>query len=326
MSDIILITGVAGFIGARTAHLAINNGATVIGIDNLNNYYSPIIKRHRLEDLKKKTKFKFIEGDIEDKEILKNIFISYKIDAVINLAARAGVRFSLTNPFIYASTNYIGSLNLLDLMRNYEVNKYVMASTSSIYAGSKMPFKEESNVNRPISPYAASKKAAELIAYTYNHQFNLDVSVVRYFTVYGPAGRPDMSVLRFIKWIDEGKPIVLYGDGSQSRDFTYVDDIAFGTLLATTKKVGYEIINLGGGKNPIQINTLISKIEILLNKKAIIEQKPFHSADVDSTWADISKANKILDWTPQISLDNGLQLTIEWYNKNKSWLKEINFI
>jgi len=279
-----------------------------------------------LDELNKHTNFKFIKGDIEDKETLENVFTSYKIEAVINLAARAGVRFSLKNPFIYASTNYIGSLNLLDLMRTYKVNKYVMASTSSIYAGSKMPYKEDSSVNQPISPYAASKKAAELIAYTYYHQFNIDVSVVRYFTVYGPSGRPDMSVLRFIKWIDEGNPIVLYGDGSQSRDFTYVDDIALGTLAATTKKVGYEIINLGGGKNPIQINTLISKIEILLNKKAKIEQKPFHSADVDSTWADISKANKILDWTPKTSLDQGLQLTIEWYNKNKSWLKEINFI
>lgn len=326
MLNVIIITGVAGFIGSRTAQLALNNGIMVVGIDNMNNYYSPIIKKHRLEELNKHTNFKFIMGDIEDKATLENVFTSYKIEAVINLAARAGVRFSLKNPFIYASTNYIGSLNLLDLMRTYKVNKYVMASTSSIYAGSKMPYKEDSSVNQPISPYAASKKAAELIAYTYYHQFNIDVSVVRYFTVYGPSGRPDMSVLRFIKWIDEGNPIVLYGDGSQSRDFTYVDDIALGTLAATTKKVGYEIINLGGGKNPIQINTLISKIEILLSKKAKIEQKPFHSADVDSTWADISKANKILDWTPKTSLDQGLELTIEWYNKNKSWLKEINFI
>lgn len=326
MSDIILITGVAGFIGARTAQFAINNGVKVIGIDNLNNYYSPIIKKHRLEELNKNTNFKFIKGDIEDKEILKNIFNSYKIDAVINLAARAGVRFSLKNPFIYASTNYIGSLNLLDLMRTYEVKKYVMASTSSIYAGSKMPYKEESSVNEPISPYAASKKAAELIAYTYHHQFNLDVSVVRYFTVYGPAGRPDMSVLRFIKWIDEGKPIVLYGDGSQTRDFTYVDDIAIGTLSATTKKVGYEIINLGGGKNPIQINTLISKIQTALKTKVKIEQKPFHSADLESTWADITKAKKILDWEPVTTLDQGLEKTIKWYFENRKWLKEINFI
>ena len=321
-----LITGVAGFIGAKTAQFALDNGAKIIGIDNMNNYYSPIIKTHRLEELKKHQNFTFIKCDIEDKEILEKIFKSNKIDAVINLAARAGVRFSLKNPFIYASTNYTGSLNLLDLMRDYNVKKYVMASTSSIYAGSKMPYKEDSSVNQPISPYAASKKAAELIAYTYHHQFNIDVSIVRYFTVYGPAGRPDMSVLRFVKWIDEGKPIVLYGDGSQSRDFTYVDDIAIGTLAATKKKVGYEIINLGGGKNPVAINLLISKIENLLNKKAELNQKPFHSADVDSTWADISKAGQLLNWQPTISLDKGLEKTVEWYYENKSWLKDINFI
>jgi UDP-glucuronate 4-epimerase len=321
-----LITGVAGFIGARTAQLALDNGVEIIGVDNMNDYYSPIIKTQRLEELKNHQNFTFIKGDIEDKEILETIFKSNKIDAVINLAARAGVRFSLKNPFIYSSTNYTGSLNLLDLMRGYKVKKYVMASTSSIYAGAKMPYKEDSSVNQPISPYAASKKAAELIAYTYHHQFNIDVSIVRYFTVYGPAGRPDMSVLRFIKWIDEGKPIVLYGDGSQSRDFTYIDDIAMGTLAATRKDVGYEIFNLGGGKNPIAINLLISKIENLLSKKAELDQKPFHSADVASTWADISKAGQLLSWQPLISLDKGLEKTVEWYFDNKSWLNEINFI
>lgn len=326
MSKIFLLTGVAGFIGSRTAQFALDNGDKIIGIDNMNNYYSPIIKTHRLEGLKKHQNFKFIKSDIEDKEALDAIFKLNKIDAVINLAARAGVRFSLKNPFIYASTNYTGSLNLLDLMRNYNVKKYVMASTSSIYAGSNMPYREDSSVNHPISPYAASKKAAELIAYTYHHQFNIDVSIVRYFTVYGPAGRPDMSVLRFIKWIDEGKPIVLYGDGSQSRDFTYIDDIAVGTLAATRKEVGYEIINIGGGKNPIAINLLISKIENLLSKKAELNQKPFHSADVNSTWADISKAGQLLNWEPTISLDKGLEKTVEWYFENKSWLKHINFI
>ena len=201
-----------------------------------------------------------------------------------------------------------------------------MASTSSIYAGAKMPYKEESSVNKPISPYAASKKAAELIAYTYHHQFKIDVSIVRYFTVYGPAGRPDMSILRFIKWIDQGKPIILYGDGSQARDFTFIDDIAMGTFLAAQKQLGFEIINLGGGKNPISINVVISKIESLLNKKAVINHLPFHSADVDVTWANIDKAKKILKWEPKISLDIGLEKTVSWYYQNKSWLSRINFI
>ena len=326
MSKIFLITGAAGFVGSRTAQILLDQKNKIIAIDNLNDYYDIKIKKYRLSLLNQNKKFLFYEGDIEDKSFLSGVFKKHDINIVINLAARAGVRYSITNPFIYASTNYYGSLNLLDLMRENKTSKYVMASTSSIYAGSEMPYKEDSSVNKPISPYAASKKAAELIAYTYHHQFKIDVSIVRYFTVYGPSGRPDMSVLRFIKWIDEGVPIVLYGDGTQSRDFTFIDDIAKGTIAASEKKVGYEIINLGGGKNPISINTLISKIEMLLNKSAVINQKPFHSADVDSTWADIKKAKKILEWEPQISLEQGLEKTVKWYMKNKSWLKDINFI
>ena len=322
----ILITGVAGFIGSRTAELLLEAGNKIIGIDNLNDYYDVKIKEFRLSILSKYDGFIFSNIDIENQNELLEVFSKNKIDVVINLAARAGVRYSLENPFIYASTNYNGSLNLLDLMRKYNVTKYVMASTSSIYAGSEMPYKESAGVNQPISPYAASKKAAELIAYTYHHQFNIDVSIVRYFTVYGPSGRPDMSVLRFIKWIDEQKPIVLYGDGSQSRDFTYIDDIARGTIIAASKKIGYEIINLGGGKNPVSINTLISAIENLLGKKAKVNQQPFHSADVNETWADISKAKSLLNWKPEISLEEGLEKTFNWYNENKNWLNEIKFI
>lgn len=326
MSKIFLITGAAGFIGSRTAQILLEQKYKIVAIDNLNDYYDIRIKKFRLSLLKQDKNFIFYEGDIEDKSFLSDIFKKHTISTVINLAARAGVRYSITNPFIYASTNYYGSLNLLDLMRENNISKYVMASTSSIYAGSEMPYKEDSSVNQPISPYAASKKAAELIAYTYSHQFNIDASIVRYFTVYGPSGRPDMSVLRFIKWIDEGVPMVLYGDGTQSRDFTYIDDIARGTIAASEKKVGYEIINLGGGQNPISINTLIAKIELLLNKSAIINQKPFHSADVDSTWADITKAKKLLDWEPITTLDQGLEKTIKWYFENRDWLKKIKFI
>lgn len=322
----VLITGAAGFIGARTTQLLLKENINVIGVDNLNDYYDIRIKKHRLKILKENKYFKFYKSDIENQKDLEKIFRNNKIDSVINLAARAGVRYSLKNPFIYASTNYNGSLNLLDLMRVYHIKKYIMASTSSIYAGSEMPYKESSSVNKPISPYAASKKAAELIAYTYAHQFNIDVSIVRYFTVYGPAGRPDMSILRFIKWIDEEKPIILYGDGSQSRDFTFIDDIASGTIAAAKSNLEYEIINLGGGNNPVSINILISKIENLLSKKAVIDQKPFHSADVQTTWADISKAKEILNWSPKTTLDEGLKSTVNWYIKNKNWLKNIDFI
>tara|TARA_X000000950_G_scaffold231669_1_gene280290 strand:+ start:2896 stop:3876 length:981 start_codon:yes stop_codon:yes gene_type:complete len=326
MSKIILITGAAGFIGSRIAQILLDQKYKIVAIDNLNDYYDVRIKKFRLNLLNKDKNFLFYCGDVEDKSFLAEVFKKHNISTVFNLAARAGVRYSITNPFIYASTNYYGSLNLLDLMRENKISKYVMASTSSIYAGSKMPYKENACVNQPISPYAASKKAAELIAYTYHCQFKIDISIVRYFTVYGPAGRPDMSVLRFIKWIDLKKPIVLYGDGTQSRDFTYIDDIAKGTIAASEKNVGYEIINLGGGKNPISINTLITKIETLLDKSAIIDQKPFHSADVNSTWADISKAKDLLNWKPKTSFDQGLEKTVVWYMKNKMWLKDIKFI
>lgn len=321
----ILITGAAGFIGSKTADLLLKENHQVIGVDNLNNYYDPKFKKFRLNELSRYSNFTFIQLDIENHNELRTIFKEYNFEIVINLAARAGVRYSIENPFIYAQTNFVGSLNLLDLMRNHKVSKYVMASTSSIYADSDMPFLESLAVNSPISPYAATKKAAELMAYTYHHQFGIDVSIVRYFTVYGPSGRPDMSVLRFIKWIDEEKPILLYGDGTQSRDFTYIDDIARGTIMAAMAKTGYEVINLGGGNNPISMNSLIEKIEHLLNKKVIINSQPFHTADVDSTWANIDKANKILNWSPEIDLDTGLKNTVEWYLKNKSWLSKLNF-
>ncbi len=207
-------------------------------------------------------------------------------------------------------------------MRKYDINKMVLASTSSLYAGQKMPFNETLPVNTPISPYAASKKAAEVMAYSYHYLFDMDISVVRYFTVYGPAGRPDMSIFRFIKWIDEGAPLELFGDGTQSRDFTYVDDIAEGTIKAM-KDVGYEIINLGGGKNPKSINYTIERIVEYLGKKATIEYKPFHKADLKETWADISKAGKMLNWKPAINLDDGLERSVKWYLDNIDWLKDI---
>ena len=318
----ILLTGAAGFIGAKTAQILIEEGFKVIGIDNLNDYYDVRLKHYRLQQLKGIDNFKFKELDIEDLASLKKLFAENNITAVINLAARAGVRYSLENPHIYLSTNAKGTLNLLEAMRLYQVKKMVLASTSSLYAGQKMPFKEDLPVNQPISPYAASKKAAEVMAYSFHYIYSLDISVVRYFTVFGPAGRPDMSVFRFIKWIDEGMPLELFGDGSQSRDFTYVDDIARGTIKAL-KNVGYEIINLGGGNNPKSINYIIDTIEGYLGKKAIIEKRPFHKADMKETWADISKAKKILNWQPEVDVDEGLRLTVDWHLENKEWLKDI---
>ncbi|MEA5001299.1 MAG: GDP-mannose 4,6-dehydratase [Endomicrobiaceae bacterium] len=318
----IVLTGVAGFIANKVADILLKSGKNVIGIDNINDYYDVRIKEYRLKQLKKYPNFKFFKADIEDIKTLDKIFSKYKVSSVINLAARAGVRYSMENPFVYVSTNTMGTLNLLEMCRKYKINKFVIASTSSLYAGQKMPFTEALAVNTPISPYAASKKGAEAMCYSYHYLYGIDISVVRYFTVYGPAGRPDMSIIRFIKWIDEGTPIELFGDGSQSRDFTYVDDIAKGTIKAL-KKVGFEIMNLGGGNNPYELKYVIKLIEKHLGKKAEIDRKPFHKADIVATWADISKAKKILNWEPKIPLEKGIKNTVEWYLENKSWFKNI---
>jgi UDP-glucuronate 4-epimerase len=320
--DQILVTGAAGFIGQKTAEFLLQDNKQVIGIDNLNDYYDVKLKHYRLNELKKYNNFKFHEIDIENLDALDAVFKENKIIAVINLAARAGVRYSMDNPHVYMSTNAAGTLNILELMRKYGIRKFILASTSSLYAGQPMPFVEELPVNTPISPYAASKKAAEVMAYSYHYLFGIDVSIVRYFTVYGPAGRPDMSIFRFIKWIDEGTAIELFGDGTQSRDFTYVDDIAIGTIKAMAE-VGYEIINLGGGKNPITMNYVINKIEQYLDKKAVISYKPAHKADIKETWADISKAHRLLGWKPVVGFDEGLKRSVDWYNKNRDWLKDI---
>lgn len=316
-----LVTGCAGFIASRVTQLLLNSGHTVVGIDNLNDYYDVSLKNHRVSQLKSPN-FHFSVLDLEDATLVNDLFEKNKFDGVINLAARAGVRYSMINPSVYMTTNALGSLNLLEAMRKNEVRKYVLASTSSLYAGQKMPFVESLPVNTPLSSYAASKKAAEVLAYSHHHLYNLDISICRYFTVYGPAGRPDMSYFRFIQWIDQGRPLEIFGDGTQSRDFTFVDDIARGTIAAL-KLVGYEIFNLGGGKQPTTLLLMIEKLERLLGKKAKLEYKPFHIADVKSTYADISKAKSMLDWEPAISLDEGLEQCVKWYRDNQPWAGSI---
>jgi UDP-glucuronate 4-epimerase len=317
----ILLTGCAGFIGWETGKKLLAEGRKVVGIDNLNDYYDVRLKEHRVENLKTHENFLFYRGDIEDSQVLGRIFEENTIDGVVNLAARAGVRYSIENPFVYMSTNATGTLNLLEVMRKHKVMKIVLASTSSLYAGQKMPFSEELPVNTPISPYAASKKAAEVMIYSYHYLFGIDASIVRYFTVYGPAGRPDMSIFRFIKWIDEGQELVLYGDGSQSRDFTFVSDIAEGTIRAL-RPVGFEVINLGNSQ-PHELAEVIRLIERFLGKKAVIKRMDFQKTDMMATWADIGKAKRLLDWEPQVPLEEGVRRTVEWYLDNKAWAKDI---
>lgn len=319
----ILVTGSAGFIGWKVAHKLLEEGHTVIGLDNLNDYYDVRLKEYRLNTLKEHSNFTFYRVDIENINELKEIFKKHKIDAVINEAARAGVRYSIENPYVYFTTNANGVLNLLELCKEFGVNKFIQASTSSLYAGQPMPFREDLPVNTPISPYAASKKASEVLCYTYHYLYGIDVSIVRYFTVYGPAGRPDMSIFRFIKWIMEGKPIELFGDGTQTRDFTYIDDIAEGTVKAL-KPLGFEIINLGNN-NPHKLSEVIELIENFTGKKAIIQNYEFPKVDIKATWADITKAKELLSWEPKVNLEEGIKRTIEWFQENWDWIKDIKF-
>lgn len=314
-SSPVLVTGAAGFIGWRTAQALLDAGQVVIGVDNLNDYYDVRLKKYRLKSLRKYPNFHFAKMDIENYSGLKNLFIAWRFGAVINLAARAGVRYSLENPFVYARTNTIGALNLLELCREYGVKKFVLASTSSLYTDGRIPSSESAKTDAPISPYAASKKGAEAMSYAYSFLYGMDVTVLRYFTVYGPCGRPDMSPFRFIEWIETGKPLLLNGDGSQSRDFTYVDDIARGTVAALGLK-GYHLINLGGNR-PHNLNRVIELMESCLGRKAKIKRMPFHKADLKDTWADISLANKQLKWRPETSIEEGIRLTVKWHRANR---------
>lgn len=311
----VLVTGAAGFIASKVCEFLLQDGVEVVGLDNLNDYYDVDLKKRRLKPLTQQSKFHFYELDIENQAALKKLFETHQFDTVFNLAARAGVRYSIENPHIYMTTNAHGTLNLLENMREFKVKKFILASTSSLYAGQAMPFSEELPVNTPISPYAASKKAAEVMSYTYHHLYQIDVSIVRYFTVYGPAGRPDMSPYIFTEAILKGREVPVFGDGTQARDFTYVDDIARGTIAAA-KPLGYEIINLGGGNNPYSLNQMIESIEKLTGKKANPKYGNKVAADMDVTWADISKAKRLLNWTPQISFEEGFKKLVEWHQNS----------
>ena len=328
----VLVTGCAGFIGARVTELLLDQGHTVVGVDNLNDAYDVRLKHWRLARLEGRPGFTFHRLDITDRPALaRSTFNVQRFDAVINLAARAGVRQSVANPWIYFETNVIGTLNLLELCREFGIKKFILASTSSLYGNPQSairnpqstprPFREDANTDGPLSPYAASKKAAEALAYTYHYLHDIDVSVLRYFTVYGPAGRPDMSLFRFVQWISEGRPVLVYGDGKQERDFTYVDDIARGTLAAL-RPLGYEVINLGSD-TPVVLMNAIRLVEELVGKKASIEYKPRHRADVLATWADISKANELLNWRPQLSFEQGVARLVTWYQTHRDWARNV---
>ncbi len=316
-----LVTGAAGFIVARTSEMLIQDGHTVVGVDNMNDAYDPRMKEYRLRRLQALSGFTFHKVDISDKSVLDH-FKGEKLDAVINLAARAGVRYSVENPWAYIEANVIGTLNMLELCKQSGTKKFIFASTSSIYgANPPYPTPESASSSEPLQPYAASKKGAEALCHSYHHLYDIDVSVVRYFTVYGPAGRPDLALFRFVQWVSEGRPVRVNGDGNQSRGFTYIDDIARGTILAL-KPIGYEIINLGGHE-VITINDSIKLIEQLSGKKANVQYGPPNLADMFTNWADVSKAKKLWGWEPRVGLREGVSKLIEWYAAERSWASGI---
>jgi nucleoside-diphosphate-sugar epimerase len=320
-----LVTGNAGFIASRVTELLLDDGHRVVGIDNLNDAYDVRLKQWRLARLEGRDGFEMNRADISDRASLDEVWRRHdgKFDAVINLAARAGVRQARENPWVYVDTNITGTLNLLEQCKDHGVKKFVLASTSSLYGKhNKQPYTEDANTDKALSAYAASKKGAEAMAYTYHHLYGLDVTVNRYFTVYGPAGRPDMSLFRFTQWIFEDRPVTIFGDGSQSRDFTYVDDIARGTIAAASREVGYEIINLGSDQ-PHGLMEVVHHIEKRAGKKAQLVHKPSFAEDVPSSWADITKARKLLDWEPRTFLEEGLDRLIDWYLENRDWAKDV---
>lgn len=316
-----LVAGAAGFIGARTSELLIRDGHTVVGIDNMNDAYDRRMKEYRLRRLQTSPEFTFHQLDISDKSIVDR-FKDQTFEGVINLAARAGVRASVDNPWVFVESNVTGTLNLLEICRQTGTKKFVVASTSSIY-GSNPPYPtpESASSSEPLQPYAASKKGAEAMCHAYHHLYGIDISVVRYFTVYGPAGRPDLALFRFVQWISEGRPVQVNGSGEQSRGFTYIDDIARGTILAL-KPLGYEVINLGGHE-VITINDLIKLIEDVVGKKAIVDYGPPNPADMFTNWADVSKAGELLGWEPQFNMRAGVEKLVEWYNAEREWASEI---
>lgn len=318
-----LVTGAAGFIGARTSELLLAQGNTVTGIDNLNDAYDPRMKEYRLRKLEQLPGFTFVKADIAEKAILEysNIRKS-KFDGVINLAARAGVRFSVENPWVFVESNVLGTLNMLEVARQSGNCKFILASTSSIYgANPPYPTPESASSSEPLQPYAASKKGAEALTHSYHHLYGIDATVLRFFTVYGPAGRPDLALFRFVQWIIEGRPVRINGDGTQSRGFTYIDDIARG-ILAALQPVGYEIINLGGHE-VITINDLVTLIEDITGKKALVQHGPPNPADMFTNWADVSKARHLLGWSPEYDMRRGTEKLVEWYLQEREWAKDV---
>lgn len=313
----ILVTGVAGFIGSHVALALLERGDEVTGIDNLNDYYNPAWKQENLSRLETFPQFLFQKIDFCNLLDLEPLFLDKDFDVVIHLGARAGVRPSIADPLLYEKTNVQGTLNILELARKHGVPRIVAASSSSVYGNqTKVPFSETDPANTPISPYASSKKSLEMYCHTYAHLYNLNITCLRFFTVYGPHGRPDMAPYLFTEAILKEKPIKKFGNGETKRDYTYINDIVTGVLGAIDYPQSFAIYNLGNN-TPVSLNEFISTLEEITGKQAIIDQQPMQPGDVEVTYADISSAQKDLNYEPKTSLESGLQKFVEWYKTNR---------
>jgi len=311
----VLITGAAGFIGSHLCERLLDEGLSVVGVDNFDDFYDPQIKRDNISNCLKNKNFQLIEADIRDKSAMDKA--AGDVEIIVHLAAKAGVRPSIAEPLLYSDVNINGTMVLLEAANKHKVGKFIFASSSSVYGNNeKVPFSEDDNVDFPISPYAATKKACELICHTYHHLYGIDLTCLRFFTVYGPRQRPDLAIHKFSKLIEQDKPIPVYGDGSMMRDFTYIDDIIDGTIAAMNKCKGFNIYNLGESE-PVTVNDLISEIEKALGKTAIKEYLPLQPGDVNRTYADITKAARELGYNPSTPIRDGLAKFADWLRQEK---------
>jgi UDP-glucuronate 4-epimerase len=313
----IVVTGGAGFIGSHLIRCLLKSGLSIVCIDNFDGFYPRAIKENNIKNLINNKRFKLIEGDIQDKYLVENMIGRNNIEIVVHLAAKAGVRPSIVDPIEYYKTNVIGTINLLEAMKMYGCKKMIFASSSSVYGNNKnVPFSENDSVDNPISPYAATKKAGELLCHTYHYLYGFDIFCLRFFTVYGPGQRPDLAIHKFARLIMEGKPIPFYGDGSTERDYTYIDDIIDGIIKAINNLKGYNIFNLGES-NSISLAKMVATLENTIGKTAILEKLPMQLGDVEKTFADISKARNELGYNPKYAFEEGISNFIEWLLKNK---------
>jgi len=312
----ILVTGAAGFIGSHVVHRLLRDKFRVIAIDNFNDAYYPKFKHENIKDILKHKNFQLIQGDITDARLIENILKKNNIQTIAHLAGKAGIRPSLENPTLYYDSNIKGTYTLLDAMKRNGMKHIIFASSSSVYGTSKPPFSEDQILETPHSPYALSKLSAEMALYTYHKLYSIDVTILRFFSVFGPSGRPDMAPYLFTKSIVEGAPIQIFGQGNSARDWTYIDDIVDGIMNSLDKPFTYEIINLGGN-NPTSLNLFIRSIEKTLRKKAIKKYVPKNSIEMEKTWANNTKAKKLLAWKPKTSFEEGLTKFIDWYLKHR---------